>query len=159
MRVCLQVREFKEAFGFFNAQNPRANELSAHEIFDVMTRFEPHKDLDIKEIEALIREVDTDDTGTIDFPKFLKIMGRTSAATESLTDQEDVMFAAFQFFCDIGHGEVGNPTFTEHELAQIMDLMGEQMSGEEMHEMLQFLDPDNKGEVTFDDFMDVMKKI
>ena len=92
--MCLQVREFKEAFGFFNAQNPRENELSAGEVLDAMTRFEPHKDLDIKEIEALIREVDTDDTGTIDFPKFLKIMGRTSVATESLTDQEDVMFAA-----------------------------------------------------------------
>ena len=157
--MCLQVREFKEAFGFFNAQNTRENELSAGEVLDAMTRFEPHKDLDIKEIEALIREVDTDDTGTIDFPKFLKIMGRTSVATESLTDQEDVMFAAFQFFCDIRHGEEGNPSFTEHELAQIMDLMGEQMNGEEMSEMLQFLDPENKVEETFDDFMEVMRKI
>ena len=66
---------------------------------------------------------------------------------------------SFQFFCDVGQQGAGNPSFTEHELAQIMDLMGEQMSGEEMAEMLNFLDPENKGEVTFDDFMDVMKKI
>ena len=103
--------------------------------------------------------MDTDDTHTIDFPKFLKIMGRTSAKTESLTDQEDVMMDAFQFFCDVGQPGAGNPSFTEHELAQIMDLMGEQMTGEEMSEMLNFLDPENKGEVTFDDFMDVMKKL
>jgi hypothetical protein len=43
-----QVREFKEAFGFFNAQNPRDTELSAGDVYDVMTRFEPHKDIDIK---------------------------------------------------------------------------------------------------------------
>ncbi len=43
-----QVREFKEAFGFFNAQNPGDTELSADEIFEVMTRFEPHKEIDIK---------------------------------------------------------------------------------------------------------------
>ena len=103
--------------------------------------------------------MDTDDTGTIDFPKFLKIMDRTSAATESLTDQTDVMMDAFQFFCDIGQEGGGNPSFTEHELGQIMDLMGEQMTGEEMTEMLNFLDPENKGEVTYDDFMDVMRKL
>ena len=43
-----QVREFKEAFGFFNAQNPKDTELSADDIFEVMTRFEPHKEIDIK---------------------------------------------------------------------------------------------------------------
>ena len=35
----------------------------------------------------MIREVDTDDTGTLDFPKFLKIMSRTARPTDSLTDQ------------------------------------------------------------------------
>ena len=64
----------------------------------------------MQEVEALIREVDTDDTGTIDFPKFLKIMGRTSAPTDSLTDQEDVMGDAFQFFCDVG-GDVSTQAF------------------------------------------------
>ena len=43
-----QVREFKEAFGFFNSQNPADTELTADEIFEVMTRFEPHKEVDIK---------------------------------------------------------------------------------------------------------------
>ena len=191
-----QVREFKEAFGFFNAHNPGENELSAHDVYDVMTKFEPNAEVDIKvsarashppqrerknawsprprrgcaslahasrpytaqEVEALIREVDTDDTGTIDFPKFLTVMGRTSAPTDSLTDQDDVMTDAFQFFCDVG-GDEGKPSFGEDELAQVMDLMGENMSGEEMRDMLNFLDPNGTGEVTFEDFMDVMKKI
>jgi Ca2+-binding EF-hand superfamily protein len=86
-------------------------------------------------------------------------MERTSAATDSLTDQDDVMADAFQFFCDIGQEGGGNPSFTEHELAQIMDLMGEQMTQDEMSEMLNFLDPQGNGEVTFEDFMDVMKKL
>ena len=42
------MREFKEAFGFFNAQNPGDTELTADEIYEVMTRFDPHKELDIK---------------------------------------------------------------------------------------------------------------
>jgi Ca2+-binding EF-hand superfamily protein len=54
---------------------------------------------------------------------------------------------------------VGKPSFTEHELAQVMELMGESMSADEMGEMLNFLDPNGRGEVTFDDFMEVMKKL
>ena len=42
------MREFKEAFGFFNAQNPRDTELSAHDVYDVMTKFDPHAEVDIK---------------------------------------------------------------------------------------------------------------
>lgn len=85
-------------------------------------------------------------------------MGRTSAATDSLTDQEDVMHEAFQFFCDVG-GQQGADAFTEHELTQIMDLMGEQMSESELSEMMSFLDEEGKNEVTFDNFMEVMKKL
>lgn len=44
----MQVREFKEAFGFFNSQNPADTELTADEVFEVMTRFDPHKEVDIK---------------------------------------------------------------------------------------------------------------
>ena len=55
--------------------------------------------------------------------------------------------------------QVGKPSFTEHELAQVMELMGESMSADEMGEMLNFLDPNGRGEVTFDDFMEVMKKL
>ena len=42
------MREFKEAFGFFNSQTPGDTELSAEDVFEVMTRFDPHKDIDIK---------------------------------------------------------------------------------------------------------------
>ena len=34
------MREFKEAFGFFNSQNSRDTELTVDEIFDVIAKFE-----------------------------------------------------------------------------------------------------------------------
>ena len=42
------MREFKEAFGFFNSINSRDTELSVGEIHDVMARFEPHREIDAK---------------------------------------------------------------------------------------------------------------
>ena len=38
--MIVQVREFKEAFGFFNSQNSRDTELTVDEIFDVIAKFE-----------------------------------------------------------------------------------------------------------------------
>ena len=38
--MIFQVREFKEAFGFFNSQNSRDTELTVDEIFDVIAKFE-----------------------------------------------------------------------------------------------------------------------
>ena len=115
----------------------------------------------LQEVEALIREVDTDDTGTVDFPKFLKIMSRTSQSTDSLTDQDETMGEAFQFFCDVNAHPEDEPqdSFTEAELERIMDLMGENMTSEEFGDMMQFLDPESTGRVTYDDFMEVMRKI
>lgn len=43
-----QVREFKEAFGFFNSINSRDTELSVDEIHEVMARFEPHREIEPK---------------------------------------------------------------------------------------------------------------
>eukprot|EP01047_Picozoa_sp_COSAG01_P068934 COSAG01_NODE_10076_length_2250_cov_3.924861_5_plen_60_part_00 len=46
--MAAQVREFKEAFGFFNSINARDTELTVAEIHEVMARFEPHREIEAK---------------------------------------------------------------------------------------------------------------
>ena len=116
------MREYKEAFGYINSINSRDTELSVDEIHDVMLRFNPDMEIDAKEVAALILEVDTDDTGNLDFPKFLKVMARTAVQTDSLTDQEDVMMGAFDFFTQQGHDR-DQTDFGPDELIRIMELV------------------------------------
>ena|ERR1719261_1306116 len=104
----------------------------------------------------MIREVDTDDTGNLDFPKFLKVMSRTARPTESLTDQEDLMMDAFSFFAEQG-GDADS--FGAIELVKIMELMNESLTDDEIHEMMAFLDPNGTGRVTYEDFLEVVKKM
>ena len=63
--------------------------------------------------------------------------------------------------CDVNAHPEDEPqdSFTEAELERIMDLMGENMTSEEFGDMMQFLDPESTGRVTYDDFMEVMRKI
>jgi Ca2+-binding EF-hand superfamily protein len=49
-------------------------------------------------------------TGTLDFPKFLKVMSRTARPTESLTDQDDLMAEAFSFFAEQVRNRLSPPS-------------------------------------------------
>ena len=94
-----------------------------------MQQFAPDAEIDLKEIEKVISEVDTDDTGTVDFPKFLRIMERTNKKTESLTDQVDVMQDAFGHFTAQGGDGSG---FGPAELQKVMASMGENLTDTEV---------------------------
>ena len=49
-----QVREFKEAFGFFNSQNRKEPDLTAAEILQVVMKFAPESEVNIKVCTCVI---------------------------------------------------------------------------------------------------------
>jgi hypothetical protein len=50
-------------------------------------------------------------------------------------------------------------SFGPDELIRIMDLMNESLTGDEVSEMMAFLDPAGTGRVSYEDFLEVVKKM
>lgn len=96
------------------------------------------------ELRDMIKEVDTDGNGTIDFPEFLTMMARKMADNEG----EDEIREAFRVFDKDGTGYI-----SAAELRHIMTNLGERLTDEEVDEMLREADVDPEGQIHYDDFI------
>ena len=84
---------------------------------------EPDKD----EIQKLVEQFDKDGSGTIDFHEFLAIMMKKM----SETDQKDALDEAFMLFDKNGDGAI-----TFEDLKKVAEELNENMTDEELQEML-----------------------
>jgi len=103
----------------------------------------------------IMKEVDSDGSGVIDYTEFL-------AATLSRKQymQEDIVWSAFRVFDLDGDGQI-----TREELAQV--LSGEavkdveaalQVNREEIEKIIAEVDEDGDGQISFQEFFQMMKK-
>jgi calcium-dependent protein kinase len=103
----------------------------------------------------IMKEVDSDGSGVIDYTEFL-------AATLSRKQymQEDIVWSAFRVFDLDGDGQI-----TREELAQV--LSGErvkdveqalQLNKEEIERIIKEVDEDGDGQISFQEFFNMMKK-
>ena len=139
-----RLSEYKEAFGLFDRDSDGA--ISASELGDVMRSL--GETPTNAEIEAIIRELDTDGSGTIDFPEFLTLMTKHSVKDQ---DTEADLVDAFGVF-DSDH----NGYISATELRNVMTTLGEKMSDEEVDDMLKEADLDNDGLINYAEFSKVM---
>jgi calmodulin len=102
-----------------------------------------------KELEAMIKEVDADKTGTINFNEFLNMMAR------KMTDQEsaEALSESFKVFDKDGNGLI-----TSAELLHVMTNLGEKMEIAEAEECIREVDVDGDGKVNYDEFIKMMMK-
>lgn len=99
------------------------------------------------ELREMIREIDTDGNGMIDFPEFLTLMARKMKDT----DTEEEIREAFKVFDKDGNGFI-----SAVELRHIMTNLGEKLTDEEVDEMLAEADPDGDGQINYGEFVKVM---
>ena len=94
-------------------------------------------------------QVDTDASGKIEFEEFLKMM------TQKILnrDPKDEILKAFRLFDD---DETGKITF--RNLKRVAKELGENMTDEELQEMIDEADRDGDGEINEDEFLRIMKK-
>merc|ERR1711959_385105 len=102
-----------------------------------------------EELEAMISEVDEDGSGEIEFPEFLKLMASKLQDTDSIEEMRE----AFLVFDRDKSGSV-----TASELKHVMNNLGEQVTNEEVEEMIKEADADGDGELSFDDFLQFIQK-
>lgn len=90
-----------------------------------------------------------DGSGTIDFSEFLEMM----TAKMSEKDSREEILKAFRLFDD---DETGKISF--RNLKRVAKELGENMTDEELQEMIDEADRDGDGEINEDEFLRIMKK-
>ena len=107
--------------------------------------FEPNKD----EIKKMIADIDKDGNGTIDFEEFPAMMTAKMGERDS---REEIM-KAFRLFDD---DETGKISFKN--LKRVAKELGENMTDDELQEMIDEADRDGDNEVNEEEFFRIMKK-
>ncbi|CAM9956570.1 unnamed protein product [Ascophyllum nodosum] len=140
-----QKQEIREAFDLFDTDG--SGTIDAKELKVAMRAlgFEPKKE----EIKKMISDIDKDGSGTIDFQEFLEMM--TSKMSEK--DSREEILKAFRLFDD---DETGKISF--RNLKRVAKELGENMTDEELQEMIDEADRDGDGEINEEEFLRIMKK-
>uniref|UniRef100_A0A0G4IFG4 EF-hand domain-containing protein n=1 Tax=Chromera velia CCMP2878 TaxID=1169474 RepID=A0A0G4IFG4_9ALVE len=140
-----QKQEVKEAFDLFDTDG--SGTIDAKELKVAMRAlgFEPKKE----EVRKMIADIDKDGSGTIDFNEFLDMM----TVKMSERDPREEILKAFRLFDD---DETGRITFKN--LKRVAKELGENMTDEELQEMIDEADRDGDGEINEDEFLRIMKK-
>mmetsp|Transcript_1057 Transcript_1057/g.1381 ORF Transcript_1057/g.1381 Transcript_1057/m.1381 type:complete len:171 (-) Transcript_1057:220-732(-) len=140
-----QKQEIREAFDLFDTDG--SGTIDAKELKVAMRAlgFEPKKE----EIKKMISDIDKDGSGTIDFQEFLEMM----TAKMSEKDSREEILKAFRLFDD---DETGKISF--RNLKRVAKELGENMTDEELQEMIDEADRDGDGEINEEEFLRIMKK-
>merc|ERR1712107_110514 len=101
------------------------------------------------EIRRMINDIDKDGSGTIDFNEFLNMM----TARMGDRDSREEIVKVFRLFDD---DETGKISFKN--LKRVAQELGENMTDEELQEMIDEADRDGDGEVNEDEFFRIMKR-
>jgi calcium-dependent protein kinase len=97
------------------------------------------------DLDALLRNIDSDGSGQIDFSEFI-----AATLTQKQYLKREVMWAAFRTFDLDGDGHI-----TKAELKQVIDST---MTDEDITAMISEVDLDGDGTIGFDEFCEMMKK-
>lgn len=99
------------------------------------------------EVKEMIKGVDDDGSGTVDFNEFLGLMSKKLKDNEA----EEEFRAAFKVF-DKDHNGLISPD----ELRQVMKNLGHRLTDKEVEEMIKEADADNNGQIDYQEFAKVM---
>ena len=140
-----QRQEIKEAFDLFDTDG--SGSIDAKELKVAMRAlgFEPKKE----EIKKMISEADKEGTGKVSFQDFMDLMVEKMAQRDPIEEIKK----AFRLF-DID--EKGKISFKD--LKRVAKELGENMTDDELQEMIEEADRDGDGEISEEDFIRIMKK-
>ena len=135
-----QVKEFKDAFAIFDKDG--GGSITTQELGDVMRSLGQKPTT--AELETMVREIDADGNGEIDFPEFLTMMLRKM----NEGDPEKELMDVFMVFDKDGSG-----TISPDELRSAMRVIGEKLTDDEIEDAIKLADKSGDGEVDYDEFI------
>ena len=140
-----QRQEIKEAFDLFDTDGSGSIDSKELKVAMRALGFEPRKD----EVKRMISEMDKDGSGTIEYPEFEEMM----AAKMAERDPREEILKAFKLFDDDNTGRI-----SFKNLKRVARELGENMTDEELMEMIEEADRDGDGEISQEEFLRIMKK-
>ncbi len=133
-------KEYKDAFEMFDKNKDGV--ITTKELANIMRSL--NQDPTEEELNEMIEEVDLDKNGEVDFEEFVTLMNRRSRETNI---EEDVL-NAFKVF-----DKEGNGLISVTELRHIMTTLGDQLTEEEIDDMLKEADNDGDGYINYEEFI------
>ncbi|ERL93831.1 caltractin isoform X2 [Dendroctonus ponderosae] len=140
-----QKNDIKEAFDLFDTTGSGKIDSKDLKVAIRALGFEPKKE----EIKKMIADIDKGGTGKISYEDFLELMSIKMAEKDS---REEIL-KAFRLFDD---DETGKISFKN--LKRVASELGENLTDEELQEMIDEADRDGDGEISQDEFLRIMKK-
>ncbi|XP_043829521.1 centrin-2 isoform X1 [Dromiciops gliroides] len=140
-----QKQEIREAFDLFDTDGTGTIDVKELKVAMRALGFEPKKE----EIKKMISDIDKEGTGKISFNDFLAVMTQKMAEK----DTKEEILKAFRLFDD---DETGKISFKN--LKRVARELGENLTDEELQEMIDEADRDGDGEVSEQEFLRIMKK-
>ncbi|CAF1675027.1 unnamed protein product [Didymodactylos carnosus] len=95
----------------------------------------------------MMKEVDTNANGTIEFQEFLTKM--TLTMKENISD--DAIHEAYRVFDEDGNGYI-----SAVELRRVMKNLGQNLTDKEINQMITEADLDGDGQLTYEEFAKIM---
>ena len=138
-----EVQEVKDAFDLFDSDSSGA--VSVNELVEAMQSLGLEQKNEA--VFNMIKEIDTDGSGELEFQEFLEMM---TARLTNKTPRADIE-RVFKLFDNDRTGEI-----SLDNLKRVASELGEEVSNEELQEMVQRNDVDKDGAWTLDDFYAVM---
>ncbi|CAG9856651.1 unnamed protein product [Phyllotreta striolata] len=140
-----QKKDLKEAFDLFDLEG--VGKINAKDLKVAIRAlgFEPGKE----EIRKMVTEIDKTGSEKISFDDFLHLLALKMSEKDS---KEDVI-KAFRLFADDPDGKI-----SFWNLKKISEELGEDMTDEQIQEMIEEADKDRDGEVSQDEFMRMMTR-
>ncbi|CAL9077108.1 calmodulin-like [Musa acuminata AAA Group] len=141
-----QIIEFQEAFCLFDKDGDGC--ITLEELGTVIKSL--GQDPSEEELQEMIREVDSDGNGTIEFGEFLNLMARKVKETNI----EEELKEAFKVFDKDQNGFI-----SATELRNVMINLGEKLTDEEVDQMIREADLDGDGQVNYEEFVRMMMAV
>lgn len=141
-----QVEGFKKAFNMFDKE--KKGHIATRQIGTLLrTMGQAFEERDLRD---LIAEVDQDGSGEIEFDEFLTLVARF-VVEDDKAKMEQELREAFRLYDKQGNGYIN-----VSDLREILRALDDNITEEELDEMIAEIDTDGSGTVDFDEFMEMM---
>ncbi|XP_043467382.1 calmodulin-like protein 1 [Leptopilina heterotoma] len=142
-----QMKEFREAFRLFDKDGDGS--ITKEELGRVMRSLGQFARAE--ELRTMLQEIDIDGDGNVSFEEFVEIVsnigGASAAAPPDQDQEEQELRDAFRVFDKHNRGYI-----TASDLRAVLQCLGEDLSEEEIEDMIKEVDVDGDGRIDFYEF-------
>jgi centrin-3 len=140
-----QKQEIKEAFDLFDSE--KTGTVDYHELKVALRAlgFEVKKN----DIQLLIKEYDKQEKGRIEYADFVEIFSKKMSERDPTAE----ILKAFKLFDEDSRGKI-----SVKNLRKIAKELGESITDEELQAMIDEFDKDQDGEISQQEFLNIMKQ-